>query len=63
MYAPHLIPPYYRAGYGNDAVQPGCGHDMSKGMAIVIIGGLTYATLMTLFIVPVMYDLFTAGRQ
>ena len=27
-------------------------------MAIVIIGGLTYATLMTLFIVPVMYDLF-----
>lgn len=34
------------------------GSDMSKGMAIVIIGGLTYATLMTLFIVPVMYDLF-----
>ena len=33
------------------------GSDMSKGMAIVIIGGLTYATLMTLFIVPVMYDL------
>lgn len=27
-------------------------------MAIVIIGGLTYATLMTLFIVLVMYDLF-----
>ena len=26
--------------------------------AIVIIGGLSYATLMTLFIVPVMYDLF-----
>ena len=34
------------------------GSEMSKGMAIVIIGGLTYATLMTLFIVPVMYDLF-----
>lgn len=31
---------------------------MSKGMAIVTIGGLTYATLMTLFIVPVLYDIF-----
>ena len=31
---------------------------MGKGMAIVIVGGLSYATLMTLFIVPVMYDLF-----
>lgn len=30
---------------------------MSKGMAIVTIGGLAYATLMTLFIVPVMYDI------
>lgn len=32
--------------------------EMSTGMAIVIIGGLSYATLMTLFIVPVLYDLF-----
>lgn len=31
---------------------------MSKGMAIVTIGGLTYATFMTLFIVPVLYDIF-----
>ncbi|MCU6763273.1 Swarming motility protein SwrC [uncultured Roseburia sp.] len=30
---------------------------MSKGMAITVIGGLLYATLMTLFIVPVLYDL------
>ena len=30
---------------------------MSRGMAIVVIGGLLYATLMTLFIVPVLYDL------
>lgn len=30
---------------------------MSKGMVIVTIGGLAYATLMTLFIVPIMYDL------
>lgn len=32
--------------------------DMSRGMAIVTIGGLAYATLMTLFIVPVLYDIF-----
>ena len=31
--------------------------EMSKGMAIVTIGGLAYATLMTLFIVPVLYDI------
>lgn len=30
---------------------------MSKGMALVIIGGLVYATLMTLYIIPVMYDI------
>jgi HAE1 family hydrophobic/amphiphilic exporter-1 len=31
---------------------------MGGGMAIVIIGGLLYATLMTLIIVPVLYDIF-----
>lgn len=31
---------------------------MSRGMVIVTIGGLAYATLMTLYIVPVMYDIF-----
>ncbi|MCI8513169.1 MAG: MMPL family transporter [Lachnospiraceae bacterium] len=30
---------------------------IGKGMAIVTIGGLTYATLMTLIIVPVLYDI------
>ena len=33
------------------------GSQLGKGMAIVIIGGLAYATLMTLFIIPVMYDI------
>lgn len=32
--------------------------EMSRGMAIVTIGGLAYATVMTLFIVPVLYDIF-----
>lgn len=33
------------------------GSEMMQPVAIVCIGGLTYATLMTLFVVPVMYDL------
>ncbi len=31
---------------------------LSRGMAIVIAAGLLYATLMTLIVVPVMYDIF-----
>ena len=31
---------------------------MSRGMAVVVAGGLTYATLMTLYVVPVLYDIF-----
>lgn len=37
--------------FSNDAASA-----MGKGMALVTIGGLAYATLMTLFIVPVLYD-------
>ena len=33
------------------------GNAMQKGMAVVVAFGLLYATLMTLFIVPVMYDI------
>ncbi len=33
------------------------GNAMQKGMAIVVSFGLLYATLMTLFIVPVLYDI------
>ena len=40
------------------AVSQGQGAEMGRGMAIVTIGGLAYATLMTLFIVPVLYDIF-----
>ena len=34
----------------------GTGADMIQPMAIVTIGGLSYATVLTLFVVPVMYD-------
>lgn len=36
----------------------GEGTEMMQPVAIVCIGGLLYATIMTLFVVPVMYDLF-----
>lgn len=35
----------------------GTGAEMIQPMAIVTIGGLSYATVLTLFIVPVMYDI------
>ena len=36
----------------------GTGAEMMQPIAIVCIGGLLYATFMTLYIVPVIYDLF-----
>ena len=35
----------------------GMGSQIGRGMAIVIASGLMYATLMTLFVIPVMYDI------
>ena len=33
------------------------GASMQRGMALVVVGGLLYATFMTLYVVPIMYDL------
>ena len=40
------------------AMGMGMGADMVQPMAIVTIGGLIYGTLLTLFVVPCIYDLF-----
>ena len=40
------------------ALGMGSGAAMLQPMAVVMIGGLTYATLMTLFVVPSLYDIF-----
>ena len=40
----------------------GMGAEMMQPMAVVIVGGLTYSTLMTLFVVPVLYDILN-GKQ
>lgn len=39
------------------------GADMSKPMSIVTIGGLIYGTLMTLFVVPCIYDIFIRNKR
>ena len=35
------------------------GAGMERGMALVVAGGLLYGTLMTLFVVPIIYDIFS----
>lgn len=37
--------------------------DMSKPMSIVIVGGLTYGTLLTLYVVPCIYDIFNREKK
>ena len=37
----------------------GDGSDMMQPLAIVCIGGLAYGTLMTLFVIPIIYDIFS----
>ena len=41
------------------AVNKSAGTAMMQPVAVVCIGGLVYATLMTLFVVPVIYDIFS----
>lgn len=44
-------------GLSTMALGIGMGADLMQPMAIVTIGGLSYATILTLFIVPIMYDI------
>ena len=44
------------------AVGKTAGTDMMQPIALVSIGGLIYATIMTLFVVPVIYDLFNGEK-
>lgn len=41
----------------------GVGTEMMQPIAIVCIGGLLYATLMTLFVVPAIYDILSAKKM
>lgn len=44
------------------AVGTGMGSDMAQPMAVVVIGGLVYGTLLTLFVVPCIYDAFNKKK-
>ncbi len=39
------------------------GADMSKPMSIVTIGGLIYGTLLTLVVIPCIYDIFAREKK
>jgi len=45
------------------ALGAGLGADMMQPVAIVCIGGLSYATLMTLFVIPAMYELLFQRQE
>ena len=45
------------------AMGGGMGGDMIQPMAIVTIGGLTYGTLLTLFVVPCIYDILNRKKD
>ncbi len=39
------------------------GSEMAKPMAVVTIGGLTYGTLLTLLVIPCIYDIFSREKK
>ncbi len=41
----------------------GMGADMSRPMAIVTVGGLSYGTLLTLIVIPCVYDMFNKEKE
>lgn len=45
------------------AIGIGTGAEIIQPVAVVCIGGLTYATAMTVFVVPVLYDLLRRDRK
>lgn len=45
------------------AVMPGSGAEMQQPLGIAVIGGLTVSTLLTLYIIPIAYDLVTLRRR
>lgn len=50
-------------GLSTMAMGVGMGADMVQPMAVVTIGGLIYGTLLTLFVVPCIYDIFNRKKD
>jgi HAE1 family hydrophobic/amphiphilic exporter-1 len=45
------------------AILPGSGAEMQRPMAIGVIGGLTVSTMLTLYVIPLAYDMVTLGKS
>ncbi len=45
------------------AMGVGMGAEMSQGVALVTIGGLSYSTLLTLFLIPALYDIIYRRKE
>jgi Putative silver efflux pump len=41
----------------------GTGAEVLQPLALVVVGGLTYATILTLFVVPCMYDILIKDKK
>lgn len=50
-------------GLSTLSIGVGMGAEMLQPLAIVAIGGLSYATILTLLVVPVMYDIFNRDKK
>lgn len=50
-------------GLSSLAAGIGMGADMAQPMALVVIGGLIYGTLLTLLVVPCIYELFNRDKK
>ncbi len=50
-------------GLSTMAMGYGMGADMAQPMALVVIGGLIYGTLLTLVVVPCIYEWFNKGKK
>ena len=50
-------------GLSTMAIGAGMGADMVQPMAVVTIGGLLYGTLLTLYVVPCVYDIFNRKKD
>jgi len=45
------------------ALGRGEGGELLQPLGLTTIGGLTYATILTLFVVPIMYKVFTKKKK
>ncbi len=50
-------------GMSTMAMAQGMGAEMMQPLALVTIGGLSYGTLLTLFVVPALYDMMTGKKM